>query len=178
VQVTGTANAGEVLGVATSVTLGVVGVEAGGGVQGLMDVTNVMDDHAESEGSAITILGEVLGDLLPVVGSEVIITGSFEPLGQVSEGTNNVVLVHHEQGVVVEGVAVDGVGLIDEVPSSLEGVDTLNVVGEGGTLSEGVVDLTGDQGGVGNLEGVQFSESSLQHSGVLFLEEGLGLCGN
>lgn len=122
------------------------------------------------------MIGEVLGDLLPVVGGEVIITATLEPLGQVSHSTNNIVFVHLEIGVVIEGVAVDSVGLIDEVPSGLEAVIALDVVGESSTLNEGVVDFTGNQVRVRFFENVQLGKSSVQDSGVLSLEEVLGLC--
>lgn len=49
VQVTSTADAGKVFRVTTSVALFVVGVKTGRGVEGLMDVTSVVNDHTESE---------------------------------------------------------------------------------------------------------------------------------
>lgn len=96
-------------------------------------------------------------------------------MGQVSHSTNNIVFVHNEIGVVIERIAIDSVGLIDEVPSGLEAVIALNVVGESSTLNEGVVDFTGNQIRVRFLEDVQLSKSSVQDSGVLSLEEVLGL---
>jgi hypothetical protein len=129
-------------------------------VERLMDITGVVDDHAESERSGIGINGEVLVDLNPVVGVEVFLTRALEPLGQVSHGTNNIVIGHLVIGVVVKRVTVDSVGLIDEVPSGLEAVVGLDVVSEGSTLREGVVDLTFDEVGLRDFEGVQLSESS------------------
>jgi hypothetical protein len=41
-----------------------------------------------------------------------------------------------------------------------------------------VVNLTFDEGGLRHLEGVKFGESGLKDSGVLVLEESLGLSGN
>jgi hypothetical protein len=87
-----------------------------------MDIAKVVDDHTESEGSGIGIDGEVLGNLLIVVGAEVIVTGALKPLGKVGKGTNNIVLGHFVEGVVIKGVTVDSVGLIDEVPIGLEAV--------------------------------------------------------
>jgi hypothetical protein len=124
-----------------------------------MDVASVMDDHAESERSGIGINGEVFVDLNPVVGVEVFFTGALEPLGQVGEGTNDIVIGHFVIGVVVEGVTVDSVSLVDEVPSGLETVVRLNIVSESSALREGVVDLAGDQVGLRDLKGVQLSES-------------------
>jgi hypothetical protein len=178
VQVAGTADGGEVLGVATSVSLFVVGVKAGCGVEGLMDIAKVVDDHTESEGSSIGIDGEVLGDLLVVVGAEVIVTGALEPLGKVGKGTNNIVISHFVVGVVIEGVTVDSVGLIDEVPSCLEAVLGLDIVSESSTLGEGVVDLTFGEGRLGHLEGMELGESSFKDSGVFVFEEALGLGGD
>ena len=85
---------------------------------------------------------------MPVVGGEVIITVTLEPLGQVSHSTNNIVLVHHEVGVVIKRIAVDSVGLVDKVPSGLEAVIALDIVCESSTLNERVVDFTGNQVGV------------------------------
>jgi hypothetical protein len=123
-------------------------------VEGLMDITNVVDNHTESERSCIGINGEALGDLLPIVGRLVFFTGALEPLGQVGEGTNNIVLGHLVIGVVVKGVTVDSVGLIDEVPIGLKTVNGLNVVSESSALREGVVDLAFDEVGLRDLEGV------------------------
>lgn len=49
VQVTSTADTGEIFRVTTSIALWVVGVKTGGGVEGLVDVTSIVDDHTESE---------------------------------------------------------------------------------------------------------------------------------
>lgn len=49
VQVTSTTDAGEVFRVTTSVALFVVGVKTGRGVEGLVNVTSVVNDHSESE---------------------------------------------------------------------------------------------------------------------------------
>jgi hypothetical protein len=143
-----------------------------------MDITSVVDDHTESEGSGIGINGEGSGDLLVVVGGEVIVTGAFEPLGKVGEGSNNIVLGHFVEGVVIDGVTVDSVGLIDVVPIGLEMVDGLDIVSESSTLGEGVVLLAADEGRLGHLEGVKLGESGLKDSGVLVLKESLGLSGD
>lgn len=49
VQVAGTADVGEVLVVATGVTVGVGVTDLSGRVEGLMDITDVVDNESESE---------------------------------------------------------------------------------------------------------------------------------
>ena len=51
-----------------------------------MNITNVVDDQAESKGSCISLDWEVLDDLLVVVAGLVVSTTVGEPLGQVCEG--------------------------------------------------------------------------------------------
>jgi hypothetical protein len=143
-----------------------------------MDVTNVMDDHAESERSSIGIHGEALRDLLIVVGGQVIFTWALEPLGQIGEGTNDIVFGHLVKGVLVHGVTVDNEGLIDEVPIGLEIVDRLDIVSEGSALREGVINLAFNKVGARHLEGVKLGESCVENSGIFGFEEGLSLCGN
>lgn len=177
-EVASTADGGKVLGVATTVTLGVVMIDAGDSVQGLVDVTEVVDDHAESEGPAVSINGEVLGNLLVVVGGQIVVAGAVEPHGEVGEGAEDVVSVGDEAEVVKGGVGVDQVGLIDEVPAGLEAVVALDVVGESSGLNEGVVELTGDEVGLGNRQGVQLGKDKGENLGVLVLEDSLGLSGD
>lgn len=57
---------GNPLLITTSVTLGVLAIDFGGGVERLMKIANVVDDEAESEGLLVVLVAEPLLDLLDV----------------------------------------------------------------------------------------------------------------
>jgi len=177
VEVRSTANAGKVLLVTTGITRGVGWVNFRDGVKGLMNITNVVDDQAESERSGISLDWEVLDDLLVVVAGLVVSTTVWEPLGQVSEGWNNFVHVGLE-GEVRERTTLIKVGLVNEVPSRLEAVSAFDVIGKSCSLSEGVFILASGQRSMGGLECAQFSESSSEDIGVGLFKDDLGFSGN
>lgn len=124
-----------------------------------MNITNVVNDHTECEGSCISLDWEVFDDLGIVVAGLVVRASVGKPVGEVFKSSNNIV------GVVLESVvrkrtALVKVGLIDEVPSSLEAIGALDVIGESSSLCEGVVDFASDQAGMRFFEGVQLSKCS------------------
>ena len=80
-----------------------------------MNITNVVDDQAESERSGISLVGEVLDNLLIVVAGLVFSTTVGEPLGQVGECCNNFIDIGLE-GEVRERATLIKVRLVDEVP--------------------------------------------------------------
>lgn len=55
------------LSIAAHVSGGETVVDLRNGVEGLMDVTNVMDDETESEGSLVSVVREVFSDFAHVV---------------------------------------------------------------------------------------------------------------
>lgn len=138
VQVVGAVFGGNRLGIATAVTTGVGAVNFGNSVEGLMDVTNVVDNQAESDGASIGLIGEVMLDLLVVVA--VLVSGAVvgEPCGEVLESVKDFILIFNE-GEVGKAATLVEVGLVNEVPSSLERVAlSLDIVSESGALGDGV----------------------------------------
>lgn len=101
--------------IATTVTLGVGVVDLGGGVKGLMDVADVMDDHTEGEGLGIGHVGVVNHD---VVGVNTVIGtwDTLDPVGQVLESLNNVSLGHNVVGVVFDIVTLAEEGEVNVMP--------------------------------------------------------------
>ena len=149
-QVVGTANAGQVLVIASLITLGVLLVNSRGSVERLMDVTGVVDDETQSEGLGIGLEGEVLLDLLVVVAG-LVIASVLQPVGQVFKSAHNVVSVHLEIEVR-EVTSFDQERLVNEVPAVLEVVGALYVVGKVGALREGVVFFIAGERSVGGRE--------------------------
>ena len=91
-------------------------------------------------------------DGLVVVARLVVGVSIAEPFSKVSKSIKDIVDVFNESEVG-EGTTLAKVGLVDEVPASLEGVAlTLNVVSEGSAFGQGVVVLTASKGGVGGLK--------------------------
>jgi len=71
VEVGGATDAGQGLSVAALVTGGVGAVYFSNCVQGLMDISNVVDEHAESEGPSVGLNWEGVDDL-GVVGGRLV----------------------------------------------------------------------------------------------------------
>jgi hypothetical protein len=171
VQVVSTVNGGKFLTVTTSITTGVVAVNFGNSVEGLMDVTNVVDNKAQGKGTSISFIWEVRLYGLVVVATLVISTVVGEPCGEVLERIKDISGVKLEAEVIKRATLVK-VGLIDEVPAGLETVTiSLDVIGKGGALCDGVVFLAFGEGGVGCLKDGKFGKDSLVGSVVLGLDE-------
>lgn len=142
VQISDTADAGvDVFGVAAAVTLGVLVVDLGNGVEGLVDVTNVVNHQTQSKWFLVIHIAEGALDLRDV-GAWRRDLLSFKEGGQVSESVKYVCLTHVEVRVVLEGATISKVGLVDEMPVALEAVPlTFDVISKGSALGEGVRSL-------------------------------------
>lgn len=105
-----------------------------------MDITKIVNDETESEGSAISVNGEVLSYLSIVVASLVVCTIFKEPISKVCECTKNVVSSRFES-ISTEFTLIK-IGLINKVPSRLETVCAFDVIGKNCTFSEWVAALT------------------------------------
>lgn len=167
----------DLFGVATSVASRVLSVDLGGGVEGLVNIADVVDDHAQGERALVRLVRKVGRDLLSVCG----LRGAdltLEELSEGREGLNDVDIRLREVKVVESGAWLVEVRLVDVVPVRLERVAlALDVISESGALSEWVVFLLAKRRVV-LLEDSQLGERGLEHLGVLLLENGLGAAGN
>ena len=176
-EVASTVLGGDLLRVATAVTRWVQGVDAGGRVEGLVHVADVMDDQAEGEGALVTLIGEPVSNLACVGG----LGGAdltLEELGVGIESLSDVLIGLSEAEIIKRGAWLIEVGLVDVMPVSLEGVAlSLDVISKGSALSEGVVALL-DEARVILLEDSKLGKSSIKDGGILLLEESLSSSGN
>ena len=151
VQVFGTTLGWDLLGVTTAVASWEFIIDFRSRVQRLMNITNEVDDQAESEGLLVFLVLKVISDLL-VVGGRLVITGVHKEVGESSQGLNDVVIWLAPSGVVIKSVSLVKVGKVDEVPTRLEGIAlALDSVSERGALGEWIVFLPAKVG-VRNLE--------------------------
>lgn len=95
-QVVGTVDGGDALVITTSITAGVGVIDLGYGMEGLMDVTNVVNDETQGEGAGIGLVGEVRLNGLVVVAALVCSSIVSEPLGKRFKCVENFVLIFNE----------------------------------------------------------------------------------
>ncbi len=99
---------------------------------------------------------------------------ALQEFGERNEGLDDVDLGPVELEVLQGGIGLVQVWRVDEVPVGLEGVAlTLDVVGEGSALTEGVLVLL-NKVGVVDLEGLQLVESGVEDIWGLSLKDSLG----
>ena len=125
-----------------------------------MKIANVMDYQTQSERPAIGVAGEVFLDLGVVIGRLVSRSVVTNPVGQVLERSNNVISWLLE-GEVGKAATLIEVGLVDEVPSTLETVGAFDVIGKSSTLSE-------------RMAGLALGQRSMSVSQTLELGKGVG----
>ena len=165
-EVASTLNVGDPLTVATAVTLGEGVVDSRDGVKRLMEVSNVVDDQTEGKGLLVVDIIERVSDLVDVgaVGVDLL---SLEESNQVVHGLDDVDISHHVIGVVSDGFALVEERLINEMPIRLERVAlSLDVVGEIGTLSEGVALFVTGQRRLGGLEVSKHFKGGIERGGA------------
>jgi hypothetical protein len=90
-QVACSTNTGKCLGVTALVTRRICAVNFSYCVKGLMNIANVVDGKTESNRSCISLNGEILDDLLIIVGSFVVSSATAKPFCNVSKGANDIV---------------------------------------------------------------------------------------
>ena len=177
-EVGDTVDVGDLVAVATAVTGWVLVVDLGGGVQRLVDVTDVVDDETESERLSVLGVGVKVkngNDVVRVLGAWDVL----EVVGESSESLNDVGGGHHVLGVAGDGVTLTEVRLVNEMPVRLPGeAKSLDVVGERGALGEGVVLLVLSHARVVGLENFEAVHSPVVGTGVLGGEESLSLASN
>lgn len=125
--------------IATTITLWVLIVDLSRGVEWLVQVADVVNDEAEGEGPLIGLLGEAVRNLLDIGASFRALT--LQERCEVGKGAKHVRIGLLEV-IVIKVTTFIQVRLIDEVPVALPAVaHALDVVGESGALSEGMVAL-------------------------------------
>ena len=82
----------------------------------LVEIANVVNQHAKSKGSAVRVSWEILVNLTVVVAGLVSSSVIQKPICQVLESTNDVIGVGFESEIR-KGTTFVKVRLIDEVPS-------------------------------------------------------------
>lgn len=138
VEVADTVFVGDPIAVTAAVTLGELIINLRGGVQGLVDVTDVVDDETEGKRALVLLIGKAVLNLRDIgtVGN----VFAFEEGSQVGKGINHVDVTHLKVRIGGGVTAVVVVGLVDKVPVALEFVAlALDVVGKGCALSERMV---------------------------------------
>ena len=152
--------------VATTITCRELIIDLSSIVKRLMDVTNVVDDQAESKGSLIFFIREPILNLLIVL----IVVSDFRSLASNNllascQSVDNIGRLWPSEFIVIEGAALIKVRLIDVVPVALGGVTlTLDIICEGSTLSEWVVTFVRGDRRVIFLKDSQFSDCSIKGS--------------
>ena len=133
-----------------------------------------MNNETKGERALVTLVGEVRGNLVRV---RRLRSAGFA-LQECREGSECADSVHvwlREAEVVKCGAFLVQVWQVDEVPVGLEAVAlTLDVIGEGGALSEWMILLLNEVGVVLGENG-KLGESSLKDVGVVGLQKGLRL---
>jgi hypothetical protein len=173
VQVVGTVDGWDFLGVATAVASWVLIVDLGGSMERLVNVSNVVDDQAESERLLVFLIAEGISDLL-VVGGRLVVTSVHQEVGQSRESLHNVSGLDFEVRVVRDRATIIQVRSVDEVPLRLPAVAlAFDVVGKGGALREWVA-VFHNKVWVVRLEWLESINSSLKSRWVLLLQDSLG----
>jgi hypothetical protein len=125
--------------VTTSISNGEVGVNSAGGVEGLMDVSNVMDEQSQGIWSAEGFGVNVTHNLFVGVGV-LVVAGVAEPVGDLGDHKGDVLDVEYKVRVVWDTWTVINEGSINEVPFWLPATaGWLDIVSKCGTLNERVV---------------------------------------
>jgi hypothetical protein len=111
-------------------------------MEGLVDVSEIVDQQAESVGLAsLFVVLDVVHDRC--VNEGVLVAwGSAEPVNNPGDSNRDVLGILNEVGIVVDRVALVQVGDVDEVPVGLPAATlVLDHVSEGSCLHEDVVSL-------------------------------------
>jgi len=123
--------------VATLVALRVGAVYLSDGVEGLVDIADVVDDHTQNEGAPIVDVGENLADTGNVV---TLARGVLQKAREVSQGLDYIDCRLFEVEVVNCGTLLIKVGNVDKVPVGLESSKRrFDVIGKRCALCERVV---------------------------------------
>lgn len=166
------------LSVATLVTSWVLTVDESNRMEWLVNITNVVNDHAQNKRLLIISVRELLGNLGHVFA---VFNRDFtlEEGSQVSKSTNDIVVWHLEVWVVRSITTFIVVWKVDEVPVLLERIAlSLDVICKGSALSEWMVSFVFGERSVRLLENLKHVEGLAQNFWSFFAEESFGLSSN
>lgn len=129
--------------VATAVASGELWVHTAQSVHGLVDVSQIVDQKAESVGLSSGFIVVVVLHYSSVSVTLLVVSLIRQPVDNVGDVLGDVVHILLELGVVLEVATLVEVGDVNEVPVGLPAATlVLDLVSEGGTLNEGVLVLT------------------------------------
>lgn len=149
------------LEVTAHIALRVFGVDFSNGMEWLMNITYVVNDHAKREGSLVFDLGELLCNSCDIGrGGRVFLTS--QEGAQISQSVNDIFDRLNESEVISCGTWLVQDWRVNEVPLVLEvAKSSFDLISEGGTFSHGVVKLGDDVIRVIGLKNSKFSCNSL-----------------
>ena len=125
--------------VATAVASGELWVHTAKSVHGLVDVSQIVDQEAESVGLSSGFIVVVVLHYSSVSVTLLVVALVGQPVDDVGDVLGDVVHILLELGVVLQVAALVKVGDVDEVPVGLPAASlVLNLVSECSTLHEGV----------------------------------------
>jgi len=139
-----------------------------------MEIANVMDDQTKREWSAIGVAGEVFWNLSVVIGRLVRRSVVTNPVGQILERPNDVGIWLLE-GKVGKATTLIEVGLVDEVPSTLETVGAFDVIGKSSTLSKRMAGFALGQRSMSLSQTLELKKGVGEGSGIFVFKNGFGI---
>ena len=133
--------------VATAVASGELWVHTAQSVHGLVDVSQIVDQKAESIGLSSGFIVVVVLHYSSVSVTLLVVALVRQPVDDVGDVLGDVVHILLELGVVLEVATLVEVGDVNEVPVGLPTATlVLDFVSKGSTLNEGVLVLTAGDG--------------------------------
>ena len=164
--------------IASHVALRIGVVDFGDGMQWLMNVTSIVDDHSKDERASVFVIGEVEGDAGNVL-RRIRVFIAFKERGEIGQSMGDVNICLVEVEVIEGGALLVKVGLINEMPVVLEGAKgQLDVIREGCAFRERVIFLIYNHLRVSLLQVFQFGDGLFKNLGRLLAQNLLGLSGD
>lgn len=172
-QVACSTNTWKCFSVATLVARWICAVNFCYWVKGLMNIANVVDSKTESDRSCISLSGEILDNLLIIVGSFIISSTSTKPFCDIFKGANDIVS-GGDKGKVRNITTFIKIRDINEVPVWLKTIVTLNIISKSCTFSKWVSRFS-HKGWVRQLQRFKLSKSGTEDSWIFWSKKSFSL---
>lgn len=157
VQVVSCVVVGEGEGVTTSVALGELFVDSAGGVEGLMDISDIVDQKTHSVRSAHSFLVLGVGHNSLVCIWVLVVSGVAEPVDEFGDDEGDILVGELVAGEVGDLGPVINERIVDKVPFLLPlAAFHSDIISKGSTLDERMVSFLDGQGWAVVLEGFEF----------------------